>query len=97
MMVESSLVESSLVVSALVVSAQHAENPALDGDLGGFDEDGLHLDVRRLQADLGAFVVEALEGGFGPVHQSDDDLPLAGGAGDPGRRPLGFAGRSPKQ
>jgi hypothetical protein len=49
--------------------ADAARDPAISGICGG------------LEADLGTFVVEALEGGFGAVDEGYDDLSLAGGAG----------------
>ena len=63
------------------VFAEHAENAALDGDVGGGDDDGVHFGVGGLEANHGALEVEALEGGFGSADEGDDDFALAGGAG----------------
>jgi len=64
-----------------LVLAEDAEDAALDGDLGGGDDDGVHFGVGGLEADHGALEVEALEGGFGSADEGDDDFALAGGAG----------------
>ncbi len=64
-----------------LVLAKYAEDAALDGDLGGGDDDGVHFCVGGLQADHAAFQIEAFEGGFGSSDEGDDDFSLAGGAG----------------
>jgi len=65
----------------LGVFAEDAQDFALDADAGGGGVDGGHLGVRGLEADHGAFAIEALEGGIGAVDQGDDDLSFAGGPG----------------
>ena len=64
----------------LAVTAEDAEDAALDGHLRSGHEDGFHLDMGRLEADLRAFEVEAFEGSLRAAHEGDDDLSLAGGA-----------------
>ena len=63
------------------VLAEDSEDFALNADVGGGGVDGGHLGVGGLEADHGAFAVEALQGCVGPVDEGDDDLTLAGGAG----------------
>ena len=61
----------------LCVTAEHADHDALDLAAVGFDDAGLHVLVGRLEADLGALAVEALEGGFAGVEERDDLLAVA--------------------
>ena len=63
------------------VLAEHAEDFALDADVLGGGVNRFHLTVRGLEADEGAFAVEALEGGVGAIDQGNDDLAFAGGTG----------------
>ncbi len=66
--------------SALVdVASEDADDDALDFDSVGGDDSGLHGVIGGLEADVGAFFVEALEGGFAGVEEGDDLLAVAGG------------------
>src|SRR5438477_6350228 len=65
----------------LLVLAQHAQYPALDRHMRSGDIDRLHLHVGGLQPYHIAFRIIALESGFRAVHESDDDVALAGCTG----------------
>jgi len=67
--------------AAFLVFAEHSKDSALNGDLGGGNEDGVHLDIRRLKPDDGAFAVIALQGGLRTAHQGDNDFAGAGRRG----------------
>lgn len=46
------------------VPAQHAEDSALDSNVGGGDEDGVHFGVGGLEPNHGSFPVIAFQGSF---------------------------------
>src|SRR5690348_6179536 len=68
-------------IRASLVLAQDADDAALDLDGGGWNHDGLHGGIRGLQADGVAFLVEALQGSVGAIHQRDDDIAIASNLG----------------
>src|SRR5438045_3937917 len=61
-----------------VVTSQYPYHDALDLAAVGVHDAGFHGAVGRLEADLAAFLVEALEGGLTGVEQGDDLLAVAG-------------------
>ena len=64
------------------VFAEDADHTALDFDVPGRNDDGVHLAIGRLEADLAArFAVEALERGVGAANEGDDDFTGIGDLG----------------
>src|SRR3954468_10476009 len=61
----------------LVVTSQNPYHDTLYTAAVGIDDTRLHRAVGWLQADLAAFLVEALERGFSTVEQGDDLLAIA--------------------
>src|SRR5947207_5704756 len=67
--------------SKISILSQHAYDSALHLQrLRGYD-DRRHSGIRRLQADLVAFAIEAFKRSLRALDQSDDDIPIAGGLG----------------
>src|SRR5579863_10252694 len=59
----------------LLVFSEDAHDAALDADIGRGNDDGGHLRVGRLQADLAAgLAIETLYGGFVLADQRHDDF-----------------------
>src|SRR4051812_30685498 len=63
---------------SLVVAPQHPDDDALHPAPIGVDVAWLHRLIRRLQADLGSLLIEALEGRLAAVEEGDDLLAVAG-------------------
>src|SRR3954470_5330097 len=67
-----------MITDQSVVTSQHPDHDTLNLAAVGVDDAGFHGAVRGLEADLAAFLVEALEGGLAGVEEGDDLLAVAG-------------------
>src|SRR3954451_327938 len=61
-----------------VVTSQHPDHDTLNLAAVGVDDAGFHGAVRGLEADLAAFLVEALEGGLAGVEECESLRACAG-------------------
>ncbi len=74
-------VEQNAAARGLVL-AEHSDHAPLDLDVRGGDNDGFHLGVCRLQADLvRSFLEEALQRGFCSADQRNYDVTILGRVG----------------